>query len=113
MKGLLLAPLLVLQLASCSLRNPNPEEEALLPGEVRSLQAARNAIAIGKSTRAEVRAALGQAAEVPFDSGYAVWVYREKPLEKKQETDKQKALPRAELVLLFAPSGILAKARTR
>ena len=49
---------------------------------------------IGKSTKAEVRAALGEAVVVDFASGYEVWVYRE-----------------PERVLLFEPSGILSKTR--
>jgi hypothetical protein len=41
-----------------------------------------------------------------FPSGYEVWVYRERRQEKS-------AAPSAELVLLFAPSGILTKTRVR
>jgi hypothetical protein len=51
-----------------------------------------SAEAVGESTSADVRAALGEALVIDFDSGYEVWVYRE-------------------LVLLFAPSGVLTKAR--
>jgi hypothetical protein len=43
-------------------------------------------------------AALGEAAVVDFDSGYEVWLYREKL---------------SELVLLFAPSGVVTKTRIR
>ena len=57
-------------------------------------------------TKADVRAALGEATVIDFDSGYAVWVYREPAREKA-------ASPRTELVLLFEPSGVLAKTRTR
>ena len=53
---------------------------------------------IGRSTKADVRAALGEGTVVNFDSGYEVWVYRQ---------------PREELVLLFEPSGILSKTRVR
>ena len=74
----------------------------LLPGEVRSARAASDALSIGKSSKADVRAALGQGTVIDFDSGYAVWLYREKPAKQASE-----------LALLFAPSGILAKARIR
>lgn len=85
---------------------PKPAEAPLGPGEIRSAHAAEYALDIGKSTRADVRAALGEAVVVGFDSGYEVWVYRERPPEKEPAA-------KAELVLLFAPSGILAKTRVR
>lgn len=95
-------------LAGCALVQPQPKPEAPLgPGEVRSAHAAQDALAVGKSTKPDVRAALGEAVVVDFASGYEVWVYRERPAEK------EKPAPRAELVLLFAPSGVLAKARVR
>jgi hypothetical protein len=49
---------------------------------------------------------LGEAVVIPFDSGYEVWVYREKPKDEAPS-------PRTELVLLFAPSGIVTKTRIR
>jgi hypothetical protein len=69
-------------------------------------QSARDAIAPGKSTRAEVAAALGPATVIRFDSGYEVWVYRWKGAQPT---------PRAatELVVLFEPSGVARKARIR
>lgn len=105
MKALLAACAL---LGGCALVQPQkPAEAPLGPGEVRSVRTAHEALALGKSTRADVRAALGEATVVDFASGYEVWVYRERPPEK------DKPAPRAELVLLFAPSGILSKARVR
>ena len=53
-------------------------------------------LTIGKTTKADVRAALGDAVVVDFASGYEVWVYRGKETE---------------LVLLFDPSGTLNKFR--
>ncbi len=95
-------------LAGCALVQPQkPAEAPLGPGEVRSARAAHDALELGTSTRGDVRAALGAATVVDFASGYEVWVYRERPPEKDQPA------PRAELVLLFAPSGILSKARVR
>jgi hypothetical protein len=91
-----LALLLCLSIGACAVR---PRQTAPLgPGEIVSTEAARNAISIGKSTKDDVRAALGQAVVVDFASGYEVWVYRERERP-------------SELVLLFAPSGVLAKAR--
>ena len=85
---------------------PKPASGAYGPGEIRSAHAAEYALDIGKSTKADVRAALGEAVVVDFESGYQVWVYRERAPEKEPAA-------KAELVLLFAPSGILAKTRVR
>jgi hypothetical protein len=60
----------------------------------------------GKSTKSDVAAALGQAAVIGLDSGYEVWVYREKPQDKAPPS-------RTEFVVLFAPSGIVSKTRIR
>ena len=80
-------------------------------GNIASARDAQAAITIGKSTKADVEAALGKAIAVTFDSGYEVWVYREKGgasglfAPPSQES--------AELVLLFEPGGILKKSRIR
>ena len=72
------------------------------------LERAQSRMAIGQSSHADVVSALGKAAAiVRFDSGYEVWVYRIMPLaESTQQGD-------SELVILFAPSGKLAKMRRR
>ena len=64
-------------------------------------------VAIGRSTKADVAAALGRAAAVlAFDSGFEVWVYRIMPGQATTQDE-------GELVILFAPSGTLAKTRLR
>jgi len=95
-------------LSACALVQPPPKpaEAPLGPAEIRSAHAAEHALDIGKSSKADVRAALGEAVVVDFESGYEVWVYRERAPEKEPAA-------KAELVLLFAPSGILAKTRVR
>jgi hypothetical protein len=96
-------------IAGCALfQPPQSESAALLPGEIRSAQAANDTVFSGKSTKADVRAALGEPVMIPFDSGYEVWVYRQK--EKPQDTAPR---PSTELVLLFGPSGIVNKTRIR
>ena len=99
---------ILLLLGGCSSLQPSPKpaQKPLGPGEILSAQAARDALAVGSSTKADVRAALGQAVVVDFSSGYEVWVYRERPKEESTVT-------KTELVLLFSPSGILSKTRVR
>jgi len=88
-------------LAGCALLQPPPKpaNAPLGPGEVLSAPTAESALTIGRSTKADVRAALGEGTVVSFDSGYEVWVYRQPP--------------EGELVLLFEPSGILGRTRVR
>ena len=84
---------------------------------------ARDAIAIGKSTRADVIAALGETLVISFDSGFEVWVYRlagdsaGQPVRRKASrapVRKRKPGPRpGEFVVLFAPSGLVARTRIR
>jgi hypothetical protein len=97
-------------LTGCALLQPPPPsaEAPLRTGEIISAQAARSAVTVGKSTKADVRAALGEATVIDFDNGYEVWVYRERPAKKEKPPP-----PPSELVLLFPPSGILAKTRIR
>ena len=96
-----------LWLAGCAgpgLFNSGVEKPAFSNPAV-SMQNAGNAIVIGKTTKAEVMAALGAATVINFDSGFEVWVYRagsRAPSETK-----------AEFVVLFSPDGIVKKTRLR
>lgn len=102
-----LACVLLALLAGCaatgSLRGDSP---GLIQAVGVTPQAARNAITLGRSTKAEVAAALGKAIVIPFDSGYEVWVYR---WPGAQPTTRAAT----ELVVLFEPSGVVRKARIR
>jgi hypothetical protein len=93
-------------IAGCAVTHPSPKPAPLGPGEILSARTAEQTLSIGKSTKADVRAALGNATVVDFASGYEVWVYRQRPTEKPPA-------PAAELVLLFDPPGILSKTRVR
>jgi hypothetical protein len=79
----------------------------------------RDAITIGKSTRAEVIAALGETLVITFDSGFEVWVYRlarDTPAKQgvaRTGPEKERRGSAAEFVVLFAPSGLVAKTRMR
>jgi len=73
------------------------------PAATISVQDARDAAAVGKSTKAGVLAALGKATVISFDSGFEVWAYQY----------KSEAPGKNEFVILFAPSGVVAKTRVR
>ena len=66
----------------------------------------------GKSAKADVIAALGETLVISFDSGFEVWVYR---LANDTPVRSAPARPdtTAEFVVLFAPSGRVAKTRIR
>ncbi len=59
----------------------------------------------GESRKAEVIDRLGPAQVLRFDSGYEAWVYRSRGGRDARATP--------ELVLLFDPSGVLARLRAR
>ena len=71
-----------------------------------TMQNARDAIAVGAATKADVIATLGPATVVKFDSGFEVWVYGAK-------SASEAAASQAEFVVLFAPSGVVKKSRLR
>ena len=103
-----LAVLICLAAAGCASPSAVSNTQARVPAlrdPVMSIQSANASIAIGTSTRAEVLAALGPASVVKFDSGYEVWVYRGK--------SPNTATKPAELVILFAPSGVVKKTRIK
>jgi outer membrane protein assembly factor BamE (lipoprotein component of BamABCDE complex) len=96
-------------LAGCATSRPfSSGDNVPGSGEIASVQSATNAIVPGKSTKADVLAALGKGVVVDFDSGYEVWVYREKPQQRARRDE-----PGTEFVVLFAPSGIVSKTRIR
>ena len=97
MRALLVACAL---LAGCAAPPPKPAAPAP------NLRELLSSLSVGRSTKADVRAALGEGTVVNFDSGYEVWVYRQPAVEKPPA-------PAGELVLLFEPSGILSKTRVR
>lgn len=94
---------LCVHLAGCATgggEQPSRTPATTVPAE------ARAAVTTGRSTKAEVLAALGKTATIVFDSGYEVWVYR-----LREAADPQARA--AEFVLLFDQAGVLAKTRIR
>ena len=88
-------------LSACAASPPRPKPPFIDPAL--NAEAASGRVTPGQTTKAQVRAALGEPEAVPFDSGYEVWVYR---------TQRREG-PGDELVLLFDPSGVLTKQRVR
>lgn len=78
---------------------------------------ATQAVVTGRSTTADVAAALGGTLAIRFHSGFEVWVYRlvgDVPAGASQPLRAPAARGgSAELVILFTPSGIVAKTRIR
>ena len=96
-----------LGLAACAVPGGRGADDLQPPFRDKALtmQSAQGMVIPGTSSKADVTAALGPATVVRFDSGYEVWVYREKPARSPA--------PGAEFVILFAPSGIVQKTRMR
>ena len=103
-----LAVLICLGMAGCAGPSSVSNAQAGAPAfrdPALSIESASAAIDVGTSTQAEVLATLGPAPVVKFDSGYEIWVYRGK--------SPSTATKPAELVILFAPSGVVKKARIK
>lgn len=67
-------------------------------------------VADSHRTTAQMRAALGPATTVRFDSGYQVWRYRYPTAKPKEKLEDGKPAG-AEFVILFGPDGVARKAR--
>ena len=76
--------------------------------EQRAAPAATGSVAIG-SSRSDVAAANGTATVIRFDSGYEEWIYRYTDAPPARDMPPRKR----ELVVLFAPSGVVTKTRLR
>ena len=109
--GLVLLLAACLALAGCASPMDELDARTALP-EFRtagmSMQGAKDTIVPGTSTKADVAAALGTGTVVRFDSGYEVWVYRAKAYKPAVDAPGTN-----ELLVLFAPSGIVKKTRIR
>src|SRR4051812_4171059 len=98
-------------IAGCATYEPSGPPTAIVSPDERRLIAAnrtKNAIVVGKSTRADVLATLGETLVVSFDTGYEVWVYR----LGSDNAARPRREAAGEFVVLFAPSGVVAKTRT-
>ena len=80
---------------------------------------ARESISIGKSTKADVHAAVGKAKTVRFENGFEVWAYRiidqakakAAAAKARSGAEEEGPAPETELVVLFDPSGTATKVR--
>lgn len=84
---------------------------------------AKHAVVVGRSTKADVAAALGETLAILFDSGYEIWLYRLTDDASQGENVGQRLTrlfsqrrdreSTAEYVILFSPEGVVAKTRIR
>ena len=103
---------LLLCMAGCATyETSGPPTAVVSPDDAKVIAASRakNAIVLGKSTRTDVLAALGETLSITFDSGYEVWVYR----VAADGTARSAREATGEYVILFAPSGLVTKTRIR
>jgi hypothetical protein len=121
-KPCLAASALCICIAACAVP-PAATDVAMIaaPGKQQAIRA-------GQSSKADVIAALGSTKVLRFDSGFEVWIYHldqkrademagpdwlaSKSIER-QSSPAQQADSRDEFIVLFAPSGIVAKTRVR
>ena len=119
-----LALVLAVSVAGCATRMSATPTAAVTPARTKLITADRvkDIVVIGKSTKADVIAALGETLAISFDSGYEVWVYRLSedtrakagPASRMAWTGSKKPAPgESEFVILFAPSGLVSKSRIR
>ncbi|MEC5162016.1 MULTISPECIES: hypothetical protein [unclassified Janthinobacterium] len=85
----------------------------------RRAEAPEHGITVGKTTKTELDTALGQATAISLDSGYDVWVYK----NKEEDAGLARYLPligrtalfgpahRREVIVLFRPDGVVKKYR--
>lgn len=91
--------------AACALAPAPMAASAGVPVRTLATADAAALVRVGSSTQADAMAALGPTNSIRFASGYEVWVYHYPGIGR--------AAQRGEFVLLFAPSGVLVKARMR
>lgn len=101
-----LALILCAVVAGCA--TPGGPEPTLTKATAVPASAANGGIVVGKSTKSDVVAALGTTTAILFDSGYEVWVYH-----LASGGNGRSEPVKSEFVVLFAPSGVVAKTRIR
>ena len=119
------ALLFIVCIAGCATPPPTVPSAVVTPLRMKAIPPdhVKDAVAIGKSTRADVIASLGETLAISFDSGFEVWAYRLADDTPGKAARTQRGTRRgsettepgmaAEYVILFAPSGVVAKTRIR
>jgi outer membrane protein assembly factor BamE (lipoprotein component of BamABCDE complex) len=105
MRLLLVSAACALCLGGCATIDAD-SEPSLTKATVVPAGAADARLSPGKSTKADVMAALGKTTAISFDSGYEIWVYH---LGDAARRDARLA----EFVVLFDRSGVVTKTRMR
>ena len=92
-----------LRFALCAVLLAGCATQPAPPGSIVAAERLSSAVVAGRTTKAELLAALGPTKSVRFDSGYEAWVYQS-PAGGGQFS---------EFVVLIDPSGVVSKTRTR
>jgi outer membrane lipoprotein SlyB len=120
-----LAVLCALSVIGCATQRTVMPSAVVTSQQSKPIPAARvkDAVVVGQSTRADVVAALGEPLVIRFDNGFEVWVYRlADDTGGSAAAARRMAVSRserpgpgtsAEFVILFPPSGVVAKTRIR
>jgi hypothetical protein len=115
-RSLAAGAVVVATVSACALPEPAAVGEPA-PDSAAVIEAARSASSLRGRSSAAVKAALGPATVIAFDSGYAVWVYRFHEPATRKAAQRARASPEppeaAELVLLVTPSGVVSRVRVR
>ena len=108
---------------ACATQSQTTPSAVVTSPTAKTLTQARgmDAVVIGRSTKADVIAALGESLAIRFDNGYEVWVYHladDTPARERRRATSGRAHDTrpgasAEFVILFQPSGVVAKTRMR
>lgn len=113
--ALALAPALLA--AGCATQTTVAPSAAVTSQRIQTIapERAQGSVTIGRSTRADVIAALGETLVIRFENGFEVWVYHLAGARRSGWFGTGRGAPGAsgEFVLLFAPSGVVTKTRVR
>jgi hypothetical protein len=106
---------LALCIAGCATQPSTAPSAVVTPVRPKVVPADRvkDAVAIGKTSKADVIASLGETLVIAFDTGYEVWVYTLAEERTPRSAGRGAPGTSAEFVILFAPSGLVAKSRVR
>ena len=94
---------LAVLLGGCAALQPGLPDKPMFRDTRTNVATAAAQVVPGRTTKAELAAALGEPETLKFDGGLEVWLYRTRPVRTTQP----------ELLVLFGPDGVARKVRVR